>query len=86
VPAEQLNGMLRLREAEIENQIAASAARLAHVRARLSLIAEESVRADVLLKPIPAVRVAELSGMARSMDPDSISPVVQDLFAELAVR
>ncbi len=83
VPAEQLRGMLRLREAEIENQIAVSAARLAHVRARLALITEESASADVLLKPIPAVRVAELSGIARSMDPDSIGPVVQDLFAEL---
>jgi DNA-binding transcriptional MerR regulator len=83
VPAEQLRGMLRLREAEIENQMAVSAARLAHVRARLALIAEETAHADVLVKPIPAVRVAELSGIARSMDPDSISPVVQDLFAEL---
>lgn len=83
VPAEQLRGMLRLREAEIENQIAASEARLAHVRARLALIAEEGARADVLIKPITAVRVAELSGLARSMDPDSIGPVVQGLFAEL---
>jgi DNA-binding transcriptional MerR regulator len=83
VPAEQLRGMLRLREAEIENQIAASEARLAQVRARLALVAEESACADVLVKPIPAVRVAELSGIARSMDPDSIGPVVQNLFAEL---
>jgi DNA-binding transcriptional MerR regulator len=83
VPAEQLRGMLRLREAEIENQIATSEARLAHVRARLALIAEESACADVLLKPIPAVRVAELSGIAMSMDPESIGAVVQDLFAEL---
>jgi effector-binding domain-containing protein len=37
----------------------------------------------VLLKPIPAVRVAELTGIARSMDPDSITPVVQSLFGEL---
>jgi len=83
VPAEQLRGMLRLREAEIENQIAASEARLAHVRARLALVAGDSACADVLVKPIPAVRVAELSGIARSMDPDSIGPVVQDLFAQL---
>lgn len=62
--------MLRLREAEIENQIAASEARLAHVRARLALIAEESACTDVLLKRIPAVRVAELSGIAKSMDPE----------------
>jgi DNA-binding transcriptional MerR regulator len=53
VSAEQLRGMLRLREAEIENQIAASEARLADVRARLALIAEESACADVVLKTDP---------------------------------
>jgi effector-binding domain-containing protein len=41
---------------------------------------------DVLIKRIPGVRVAELTGIAASFGPESISPVIQPLYDELCVR
>jgi DNA-binding transcriptional MerR regulator len=81
----QLRGMLRLRRAELESRIAADTARLAHVEARLQMIESEgSMPAnDVTVKPIPALRLAELSGIAKDMEPASIGPVVRGLYAEL---
>ncbi|PKW19744.1 MerR family transcriptional regulator [Saccharopolyspora spinosa] len=83
--AEQLRGMLRLRQAELENQIAADTARLAHVQARLRMIETEGIMPsdEVTIKSIPAVRVAELSGTAKTMDPQSIGPVIRGLYDEL---
>ncbi|KAA5832719.1 MerR family transcriptional regulator [Saccharopolyspora hirsuta] len=83
--AEQLRGMLKLRQAELENQIAADTARLADVRARLQVIEAEGTMPaeEVTVKSLPAVRLAELSGTARNMDPQSIGPVIQGLYDEL---
>jgi DNA-binding transcriptional MerR regulator len=85
VTAGQLHGMLKLRQAELQTQIAADTARLADVQARLRIIESEGAMptADVTVKPIPAVRVAELTGTAKSMEPASIGPVVQGLYGEL---
>jgi DNA-binding transcriptional MerR regulator len=85
VTAEQLRGMLKLRQAELQNQIEADAARLAHIQARLRIIESEGAMPteDVTIKSIPAVRVAELTGTAKSMEPLSIGPCVQGLYAEL---
>jgi effector-binding domain-containing protein len=41
---------------------------------------------DVLIKRIPGVRVAELTGVAASFAPESITPVIQPLYDELCVR
>ncbi|MGW3472495.1 MerR family transcriptional regulator [Saccharopolyspora sp. NPDC000995] len=41
--AEQLRGMLRLRQAELEKKIVADTARLAHVQARLRVIETEGI-------------------------------------------
>ncbi|MGC0363330.1 effector-binding domain-containing protein [Rhodococcus sp. 27YEA15] len=38
---------------------------------------------EVVVKPVPAVRVAELTGMAASMEPLSIGPVVRGLYERL---
>ena len=38
---------------------------------------------DVQVKSIPAVRVAELTGVAASFEPESITPVIQPLYQEL---
>jgi DNA-binding transcriptional MerR regulator len=88
VSVEELRGMLRLRRAELQSQIASDSARLAQVEARLQIIEGESAMPadDVLIKRIPGVRVAELTGIAASFAPESISPVIQPLYDELCVR
>jgi DNA-binding transcriptional MerR regulator len=88
VSAEQLRGMLRLRQAELEATIAADATRLARVETRLRTIESEGRMSadDVVIKPIPAVRVAELTGTAASFGPEDIVPVIQPLYEQLCRR
>ena len=84
----ELRGMLRLRQAELQSQIANDTARLARVRARLDVIEREGAMGtdEIVVKPIPAVRVAELSGFAASFEPQSIGPVIGPLYDELCRR
>lgn len=87
VGPEELHGMLRLRRAELEAQVADETARLTRVEARLRAIETEgAMPADVVIKSVPAVRVAELSDVAESYESDKISPVIQPLYAELSKR
>ncbi|MBW8485703.1 MerR family transcriptional regulator [Actinomadura parmotrematis] len=88
VTAGELHGMLRLRRAELEAAAAAAAARLAQVEARLRTIESEGrmTTDEVVVKSIPAVRVAQLSGTAASYAPEHIGPVAGPLFAELCHR
>lgn len=88
VSAEQLRGMLRLRRAELEAAIEADATRLAGVEARLRTIESEGVMPydDVVVKNLPSVRVAQLTGTAASYTPEDIGPVVQPLCADLGRR
>ncbi len=62
VSLDELHGMLRLRQADLQTQIAADTARLTQVRARLEIIEKEGAMPseDIAIKRIPAVRVAEL--------------------------
>jgi DNA-binding transcriptional MerR regulator len=88
VSVEELRGMLRLRQAELQSQIAIDTTRLAQVEARLHIIEREGAMPidDVTIKRIPAVRVAELTAIAASFEPESISPVIQPLYDELCAR
>lgn len=88
VGAEELRGMLRLRRAELAEARAAAEARLVAVEARLRTIESEGRMStdDVVIKRIPAARVAELTGRAASYEPQDIGPVVGPLFAELCSR
>lgn len=88
VSAEQLRGMLRLRRAELQSAIAADTSRLAQVEARLSIIEMEGAMPtdDIQVKPIPAVRVAELTATAAALEPASITPVIRPLYQELGER
>lgn len=88
VSAEQLRGMLRLRQAELRSQIAADTSRLTQVEARLRIIEMEGAMPadDIQVKRIPAVRVAELTAAAASLEPASITPVIQPLYRELGER
>jgi DNA-binding transcriptional MerR regulator len=80
----ELRGMLKLRQAELQEQIATDTARLAQVRARLLAIeSETSQLAPVVVKRIEPVRVTELTGTAAGYEPQFITPVIQGLYGEL---
>ncbi|AWZ09861.1 MULTISPECIES: MerR family transcriptional regulator [unclassified Streptomyces] len=85
VGAEELRGMLRLRQAELESAMAAAAARLTQVESRLRTIENEGTMSaiDIVVKSLPPVRLAELSGIAGSYEPQDIGPVIGPLFDEL---
>lgn len=80
-PAE-LRGMLRLRRAELAEQIASDRARLARVEARLRIIEGEGAMSttDVTLTSAPALRFAYLAGHAASAEHEDVGPVVSNLF------
>ncbi|WP_435590891.1 MerR family transcriptional regulator [Nocardia sp. bgisy118] len=84
----ELRGMLTLRRAELEQRIATDRDRLVQVEARLRVIEKEGAMPvhDVVVKSVPAVRVAELTGEAGDFEPRSIGPVVGPLFEELCAR
>ncbi|MFD3706096.1 MerR family transcriptional regulator [Nocardia sp. NPDC058658] len=86
--AAELRGMLTLRRAELEQRIAADRSRLTEVEARLRIIEKEGVMSarDVVVKSVPAVRVAESSSWAAGFGPEAISPVIGPLFSELSDR
>jgi DNA-binding transcriptional MerR regulator len=88
VGAGELRGMLRLRRAELESAMAATEARLVQVEARLRAIESEGHMPtnDVVLKSVPAVRVAELTATAESFQPEDIGPVIGPLYEELFRR
>ncbi|MFI7090827.1 MerR family transcriptional regulator [Streptomyces lydicus] len=83
--AEELRGMLRLRQAELEAALAAAGARLAQVEARLRTIESEGRMSadDVVVKRTGTVLLAELRGVAASYGPEDIGPVITPLYAEL---
>ncbi|MFB7528942.1 MerR family transcriptional regulator [Streptomyces sp. NPDC056178] len=85
VGAEELRGMLRLRRAELEEAMAAAAARLTRVEARLRSIESEGrmPENEVAVKSIAAVRVAELTGTAAGFEPEHITPVIGPLYDRL---
>jgi DNA-binding transcriptional MerR regulator len=88
VGVEELRGMLRLRQADLQSQIATDSSRLAQVEARLQIIEREGAMPtdDVQIKRIPKVRVAEISAIAAGFDPQSIGPVAGPLYDELCDR
>ena len=88
VEAGELRGMLRLRRAQLAEEMAANAARLALVEARLRMIETEGHMdtGDVVLKSIPSLRVAELSAPASSYDGPDITTSLTPLYPQLIDR
>lgn len=81
----ELKGMLRLRRLELATTMAADRERFARVEARLRLIETEGLASDldVLVKHVPSLRVAAVSAVASSYEPDDIGPVIGPLFERL---
>ncbi|MCX5195142.1 MerR family transcriptional regulator [Streptomyces sp. NBC_00249] len=88
VSAQELRGMLRLRRAELEAAVAEAAARLTQVETRLRTIESEGTMPaeEIVVKSLPPVRLAELSGVAASYEPQDIGPVIGPLYEELCGR
>ncbi|MEU9718321.1 MerR family transcriptional regulator [Streptomyces sp. NPDC047976] len=88
VGTEELRGMLRLRRAELETAAAEAAARLVQVEARLRTIESEGTMSadEIVVKSLPAVRLAELTGVAASFAPQDIGPVIGPLYEDLCRR
>lgn len=84
--AEQLRGMLRLRQAEARERLEQEAARLARVDARLRQIEREGIvmsEYDIHVKELDAVRVAALRGSAAGPGDQNIGPVLRPLYPRL---
>ncbi|MFI1385565.1 MerR family transcriptional regulator [Embleya sp. NPDC020886] len=90
VNIDELRGMLRLRRAELAATVAADAMRLTRVEARLRTIETEGRMPtdDIVIKRIPAVRVAELTATttADADGPEGIGPIIGPLYDELYRR
>lgn len=88
VDVTELRGMLRLRRAELETQLASDVARLKGVEARLRMIEKEGFMSteEVVLKQVGPIRLATLSGTAAGFAPEQIGPVIQPLYPELCRR
>jgi DNA-binding transcriptional MerR regulator len=85
VDTAELRGMLRLRQAQLAEQIEADRDRLARVEARLRMIEREGAMStqDVSVKKVEPLRLAGLSGSAASSNHEDVGPAVQKLFEEL---
>lgn len=83
MPVAEIRGMLKLRQAELEQQIVETETRLNRVEARLRLIEQEGrpQQHEIVVKPVDAVRVLSY----RSVVPDTscISPFFLDVAAAL---
>ena len=88
VGAEQLREMLQLRRAELAAAAATAADRLARVERRLLTIESEGTMPtdEVVVKPLPELRVAALTGTADSFDPQGLAALLGPLHRRAHAR
>ena len=81
ITPEELQGMLVLRRAELEQELAARENQLLEVEARLGFIAKEGTMPadDITVKKIPAMGVVALTAPAPAYGPQNIVPIVNRL-------
>jgi DNA-binding transcriptional MerR regulator len=84
-PVEQLRGMLRLRQAQIEHTLADEHARLRRVDAHLRALEGSNARPvqNVVIKHTQPLRVIESAGTAPGFGPDLIGPLFAQLLPEV---
>jgi DNA-binding transcriptional MerR regulator len=85
LPVEELRGMLRMRRAQIEQNLADDQARLLRVEAHLrALEGSNTVRLqDVVIKATEPVRIAEAAGTAPAFGTENVGPVFQRLLPQV---
>ncbi|HJP80533.1 MAG TPA: MerR family transcriptional regulator [Pseudonocardiaceae bacterium] len=88
ISVEKVRGMLMLRRADLAATVAETTQRLAQVEARLDAIELDGrlPAHEVVTKPLPATRMAELTATAADFHPGEIGPVVRPLCAKLGQR
>lgn len=86
LPLEELRGMLRLRRAQVEDEVRAAGIRLAAVESRLRMIEKENaVPIDPVTKTLPALRLAALTArIPREELGQHIGPMFRRVEAALA--
>jgi DNA-binding transcriptional MerR regulator/effector-binding domain-containing protein len=84
ITLEELQGMLMLRRAQLEQELEAHKNQLLGVEARLRYIAREGAMPadDIIVKTIPAMGVVALAAPAPGWGPANIVPVVNRLRAQ----
>jgi len=84
LPAEQLRGMLRLKQAELQQQIAEERARLRQVEARLREIEDEAVARphDIVVKRIEPLLVASIRASVATYP--EVGALTAEIYAYLA--
>ena len=82
--SEQVRGMLRLKEVEIEREIATEQARLTRIQARLEQFNQEATMPnyDVVLKTVESIQVASVRDVIGKYD--EIGQLLDQLFGALA--
>ena len=85
---EQLRGMLRLRQAELQQTVAEEQGRLKRVEAHLRAIERSSTMQsqDVVIKTTDPLRLAEVNDVAETLSPEHIGPLFRRLAPGLAGR
>jgi DNA-binding transcriptional MerR regulator len=85
LPVEQLRGMLRMRRAQIEDELTTEQARLARVEAHLRALERNPhmITQDIVLKTTDPVRIAEASGVAPGFGHENLNPVFAQLLLEV---
>ena len=86
LPTAELRGMIRLKQAELEQHIQGEQARLARIEARLQQIEREETQPqyEVVLKSVPPLRVAGIRDKVPSFG--DVSPLLDELHAYLHNR
>ncbi|MCP5099401.1 MAG: MerR family transcriptional regulator [Chloroflexi bacterium] len=83
--SEQIRGMLRMKEAEIEREIEAEQVRLNRIQARLQQVMQEEVtmpQFDVVLKTVPVIQVASVRDVVGAYD--KMGQLLDELYSTLA--
>jgi DNA-binding transcriptional MerR regulator len=82
---DQLRGMLRLRQAQIEQSVGDELARLRRVEARLRALegSQHMSASDVVLKTTQPLRIAEASAVAPGFGPENLGPVLNRLYGKV---
>jgi len=91
ITVEELQGMLMLRRAQLEQELEEHRSQLLGVEARLRYIAREGAMPadDIVVKKIPATGVVAIAAHAPAFGAENIVPVVnrsQELFDQLGIR